>query len=168
LYVGFIITDGNYVNICYAFHKFEACLLFGAYSITINDWAKVLFDINEDSFYPFILRKYSLYIINTVYFIGSFINFAFVIYLDDIDEYAESALYESGIYIQGLSSLLITSLMLVCGLKLTFRIKGASGSRISNGHTPLVQDQNTQDFQSALFTLNIVMSTCVLCILLSV
>jgi hypothetical protein len=65
LYFGFIIAK-EYTLVPYSFHKLEPPALFAAYSLTINEWSNVLFEIQEDSLFPFLLRSYTLLGINSI------------------------------------------------------------------------------------------------------
>jgi hypothetical protein len=66
MYVTFIMK-GQYTLTSYSFHKFESASLFAAFSITLSDWAGVLYEIQEYQLFPFLLRWFTLVGINVVY-----------------------------------------------------------------------------------------------------
>ena len=92
LYIGFVAT-GNYVVIPYAFHKWESALLFAAYSITIYNWSAVLYDLKEDTSFPFFMRKATLVGVNILFLTISFVNFVYCIYLNNLVIFSESWIY---------------------------------------------------------------------------
>lgn len=176
LYVEFIL-EHKYTLTSYSFHKFSSAFLFAAFSITISDWAGVLYDINEYELQPFLLRKATLVGINGLYALVSMINFVFCYTLSDFDSYTNSSLYILGIFFQITVSLLLTLFMLSAGLKLAWRIHGVSGAQYdlgshgsgSYGHAMrATNDKQFQQFSSALWNLNMVMGTCAVCIILQV
>lgn len=177
LYVEFII-DQKYTLTSYSFHKVSSAFLFAAFSITISDWAGVLYDINEYDLQPFLLRKATLVGINVLYALVSLLNFIFCYTLNDFDSYTNSSLYILGIFFQITVSLLLTLFMLSSGLKLAWRIHGVSGAQYdlgshgsgSYGHAAMraTNDKQFQQFSSALWNLNMVMGTCAVCIILQV
>ncbi len=173
LYVEFL-TDQKYTLTTYSFHKVSSAFLFAGFSITISDWAGVLYDINEYELQPFLLRKATLIGINVIYALVSLSNFVFCYTLTDFDSYTNSSLYILGIFFQISVSLLLTLFMLSAGLKLAWRIHGVSGARnglttpISGYSSRITNDKQLQQFTSALWNLNVVMSTCAVCIILQV
>jgi hypothetical protein len=176
---GEFVHEQKYTLTSYSFHKFSSSFLFAAFSLTISDWAAVLYDINEYEFYPFLLRKATLVCINFLYALISIINFVFCYTLNDFDSYTNSTLYIMGIFFQISVSLILTLFMLSSGLQLAWRIHGVSGARNDlsapgGGPTSFFQsqaitnDKQLQQFTSALWNLNVVMSTCAVCIILQV
>ena len=126
LYIGFLM-DGRYTLVSYSFHKLESAALFTAFSITINDWAGVLYDIQEYELYPFILRKATLVTITFLYVLVSVMNFIFCYTLGDFNSYTNSMEYQVGLFFQIAVSVALTFFMLSSGLKLAWRIRGAAG-----------------------------------------
>ena len=169
MYIEFVL-DHKYTLTSYSFHKFSSAFLFGAFSITISDWAAVLYDINEYELQPFLVRKATLIGINALYTLVSLINFIFCFTLNDFDSYTNSTLYIMGIFFQITVSLLLTLFMLSSGLKLAWRIQGVSGARndLSFPSNRITNDSQLQQFSSALWNLNMVMATCAVCIVLQV
>lgn len=169
------ISNQDYSLTTYSFHKVSSALLFGAFSITISDWAGVLYDINEYELQPFLLRKATLIGINVLYALVGLTNFIFCYTLSDFDSYTNSSLYIMGIVFQIAVSLILTLFMLSAGLKLAWRIHGVSGARNdlnspASGYSmrSITNDKQLQQFTSALWNLNVVMSTCAVCIILQV
>lgn len=133
MYISFVIYN-DYTLILYSFHRFESALVFSAFSITISDWGALLLDIQEfKSSYLFLLRKASLLVINIVYFLISALNFAFCYSLSDFDTYLNSPTNIAGIFIQIFVTMLLAFFMLHAGLKLSWRLKGASGDQTNSG-----------------------------------
>jgi len=170
-----LISSQDYTLTTYSFHKVSSALLFAGFSITISDWAGVLYDINEYELQPFLIRKATLVGINVLYALVSLTNFIFCYTLNDFDSYTNSGLYLMGIFFQIATSLILTLFMLSAGLKLAWRIHGVSGARndlstpIATGYSMrITNDKQLQQFTSALWNLNIVMSTCAVCIILQV
>eukprot|EP01032_Pedospumella_encystans_P013871 gene13871-15948_t len=168
-----LISSQDYTLTTYSFHKVSSALLFAGFSITISDWAGVLYDINEYELQPFLIRKATLIGINVLYALVSLTNFIFCYTLSDFDSYTNSGLYLMGIFFQIATSLILTLFMLSAGLKLAWRIHGVSGARndlstpIATGYSMrITNDKQLQQFTSALWNLNIVMSTCAVCIIL--
>ena len=131
MYIEFIYSS-NYTLLTYSFHKLEALFIFIAFSISIHDWTSVLYDINEYSLYPFIFRKFSLVLINTIYASISITSFIFCFTLSDFATYTNSTIYILGIYFQITVSLLLTLFMLSAGLRLSWRIHGVRGDNDPN------------------------------------
>lgn len=134
-----------------------------------------MYDINEYELQPFLLRKATLIGINVLYALVSLTNFVFCYTLSDFDSYTSSSLYILGIFFQIAVSLILTLFMLSAGLKLAWRIHGVSGARNdlsspTNGYSmrSITNDKQLQQFTSALWNLNVVMSTCAVCIILQV
>jgi hypothetical protein len=125
MYIGFIIV-GRYNEYAYAFHKFEAALLFMAYSVTIADWSALLYDIREDSFANFVLRRNTLIVINVLYTAISIANFVVCCVMGDLPTFTSSWIYIVGVLFQIFVSFSITTTMLYAGIKLSQRIRGVS------------------------------------------
>lgn len=179
MYVSFIMYH-NYGVITYGFHKLESAFLLLAFSITISDWSKVLFDIREENMLPFAFRKVSLVAINVVSIVISLVDFISIIVYDDNDAFARTTVYLIGFIIQILAPLLLNVMMLHAGLKLSQRIRGCAGtehmitvrqdllSSPSKGNKPLHSPTGSHRFMSALKRLILVMATCSFCIFLQV
>ena len=183
MYASFIIYN-NYALAYYAFHKFDSAFLFAAYSITIYDWSYVLRDIEKDTISPFMTRKMksiyllsdaTLIIINIIFWGISIANFIDLFIINNLDIYLSSYLYLIAIFIQIIASLVIIGLMLHSGWKLGVRITGVTVNLDSNQFANNHQLNNTQslsishpgvssEFQKALFSLNIVMFVCFICV----
>lgn len=197
MYCEFVINQ-RYTLTTYSFHKFESAFLFAALSITISDWGKVLYSIQEYNLYPFLFRRATLVSINLIYWLISIINFIFCYTLDDFDSYTSSALYTICIFFQVSVSVVLIVLMLSAGLKLAWRIHGVSGSNQNNNNSNNNAANNNNrinrvnnysitgssvsfftyrriegydgqsEFRSALWNLNVVMGTCAVCLLMQV
>lgn len=170
MYIGFIWKD-RYILPLYAFHKFQVALLFSAYSITISDWINVLYDIREDIFRYFQIRRATLLATNVVLIITSFINFIYCFIARNLDEYLDSWIYLLGLIIQIVATFVVNILMLSAGLKLAHRIQGVTGNSSSRFSTPKPRNRVFScdetvclEFQSALRCVNVVMITCTCCI----
>ena len=156
MYVSFFEMQ-RYDLITFSFHKFQSAALFGAYSLIISDWNSVLYEIQEESFIPFMCRNGSLIAVNALLTVISIVNFAYCYSFPDIDTYANSKIYVLGVFIQIIAPLFLTISMLWAGLKLSWRIQGASGSlKFSK------ENAKIKEFKSAVFLINMVMlSVCV-------
>ncbi|KAJ1401649.1 hypothetical protein B484DRAFT_236736, partial [Ochromonadaceae sp. CCMP2298] len=166
MYVTFIVK-GQYTLTSYSFHKFESASLFAAFSITLSDWAGVLYEIQEYQLFPFLLRWFTLVGINVVYSLISLLNFIFCYTIENVDAYTHSPLYILGIFFQISVALLLTLFMLHAGLKLAWRIQGVSGGLTASSLTPSYNPytyNHQNDFESALRNLNLVMATCAVCV----
>jgi hypothetical protein len=95
----------------------------------------VLYDIKEDSSFPFFMRKATLVGVNILFMSISFVNFVYCLYLGNLEVYSESWIYTAGIYIQLGASFIVTVLMLNAGILLSRRIHSVSGGdrRANNG-----------------------------------
>jgi len=147
---------GDYFLIPYSFHKFETCFLFCALSIIISDWASVLYDIREYQLYPFLVRKWSLIIINVMFFVISAINFVLLFTVTDMDSYTASPIYYFMIFFQVAISILVTCFMLHAGLKLYFRIHKASGNSLETsnhgGNSGRRRNSNNNSYSTPIST----------------
>lgn len=170
MYISFIVIN-DYGVITYSFHKLEPAFLIGAFSITINDWSSVLYDIREIRREPLILRKFSLIVINVIFFSSSIINFFFCILSNSLKSFLNSPIYIVMIFMQLSVEILLTSMMLHSGLRLSRRIHGVFGL-ISSTRPPMPSVRTSVDtangFESALNRLISVMGVCTLCILCQV
>jgi hypothetical protein len=156
MYISFF-TVHKYVLYTFGFHKLQSAAIFGAYSMTISDWNSVLFEIQEDPSRPYRCRNCSLIAINIILSIISVVNFAYCYSFPDLNTYADSKVYMLGVFIQIVAPLVLTMGMLYAGLKLSWRIQGASGSIRNSAENPKLKE-----FRSAVFHINIVMcSVCV-------
>lgn len=124
---GSFVVIGNYNVVTYAFHKFECAFVFAAYSITITDWVFMLHEINEDSRVPFLLKRGIVWTINLLVMIIAVLNFAICLAMNNLDTYTQTPIYIVGVVTQLCASLLLTCVMLQGGIKLAWRIRGASG-----------------------------------------
>lgn len=176
MYISFIVTD-DYNVTAYAFHKYENFFLFGAYSITLWDWIFVLKAIrDDDSLIPHLLRRNLLLGANAVLFFISTINFIYCVAMGNMDSFIQTKIYVAGIYIQLLTSFIVTVIMLNAGLKLRDRILGATGSTGIISFTPTkgnrksynINQQQSSEFSSALRRLIFVMIAVGLSILLQI
>jgi hypothetical protein len=122
MYAGFIVYRG-YNMTMYSFHKLQAAFLFSAYSITISDWTTVLFEIKEDSFMPFLLRKVSLIFLNLMFASISVINFIYCYVTSNLQDFLNSVVYEMDLLFMILTPLILTVIMLRSGIKLSLRIQ---------------------------------------------
>lgn len=132
MYVSFVVVD-EYSVVTYAFHKLECAFIFTAYSITITDWSAVLYEINEDSHVPFLLKRGIVWTITIAVIVIALLNFIYCLAMDDLETYTETPIYIISIVGQMFASLLLTCVMLHGGIKLAWRIKGASRH---TGHHP--------------------------------
>lgn len=176
MYISFIVNN-DYNVTAYAFHKYENFFLFGAYSITLWDWIFVLKAIrDDDSLIPHLLRRNLLLGANAVLFFISTINFIYCVAMGNMDSFIQTKIYTAGIYIQLLTSFIVTIIMLNAGLKLRDRILGATGSTGIISFTPSkgsrksynINQQQSSEFSSALRCLIIVMIVVSLSILLQI
>lgn len=128
MYCSFILYD-RYILSTYLFHKTSAMWIYLAYSIVVRDWIDVLYEIKEDN-EP--VHQYKSYFITSsaigvVLVTG--VNVAVgATYGTDVGAYALSMAYFVGLYFQLLSTCCISTGMLHSGLKLAYRLQGASGS----------------------------------------
>jgi hypothetical protein len=122
LYAGFIVYHG-YDMTLYSFHKLQAFFMFAAYSVTISDWANVLFEIKEDTFMPFIFRKATLLFLNFLFLVISIINFIYCYTTANLQQFLDSAVSETDVLFMIGTPLILTVIMLRSGLKLSARIQ---------------------------------------------
>ena len=137
MYISFIVIE-YYGTWTYSFHKLEPAFLLGAYSMTISDWGSVLYDIQEMKHAPLIFRRNALIVINVLFSTICVSNFIAVNILSDMDSFTKSPLYITMIYLQIVTELTLTAMMLNAGLRLSRRIRGVSGllnSAASIGNT---------------------------------
>jgi hypothetical protein len=126
MYVSFIVV-GEYSVGTYAFHKWECAYIFTAYSITITDWSAVLYEINEDSHTPFLLKRGIVWFVTISVIAIALLNFVFCLAMNNLNTYTQTPIYIMGIVVQMGASFLLTCVMLQGGIKLAWRIRGASG-----------------------------------------
>lgn len=119
--------SGTYDVVTYAFHKLECAFVFAAYSITITDWSSMLHEIHEDSRVPFLLKRGIVWTINLLVTIIALLNFIYCLAMNNLDSYTQTPIYLMGVVTQLCASLLLTCVMLQGGIKLAWRIRGASG-----------------------------------------
>jgi len=133
MYVSFILL-GEYESKTYAFHKLENFFLISALAITIHECCNTLYEIKEDTAYPFLLKKISLIVLTFIVFVVSVLNFGYCLAMNDINAFVQTPIYVTGIVTQFVSAALLVFFMLKAGLRLASRIKGATDttSRISN------------------------------------
>jgi hypothetical protein len=170
MYISFIAID-TYGMVTYSFHKLEPAFLIAAFSITINDWSSVLYDIREINKQPLILRKFSLVVINVVFAAGSLLNFFICILSTNLDSFTNSPIYIIMIIVQLCAEILLTSMLLHAGIRLSRRIHGVSGIlNVALRPSSTVVNPSLQDsgFDSALNRLIAVMAVCTTCILFQV
>jgi hypothetical protein len=171
MYIAFLLT-GDYTAITYSFHKFNTALLFAAYSMTIYDWSAVLYDIKEIDHRPLFFRRNSLIGITVVMFSISLANFIALYVANTVDSYTKSPLYVANIFLQAVSALFLTGMMLSSGVRLSIRIRGVAGElRIGAGgavDTDTGDTGSIRGLQSAVHRLNSVMLVCFSCILMQV
>ena len=134
MYVSFIVT-GDYEVATYAFHKLEVAFIFTAYSMTITDWSAVLYEINEDSHVPFLLKRGIVWTIALAVVIIAILNFIYCLAMNNLTTYTETPIYIMGLIVQMCASLTLTCVMLHGGIKLAWRIRGASGHSGGGGST---------------------------------
>lgn len=137
MYISFILMD-QYEVATYAFHKLECAFIFTAYSITITDWSSVLYEINEDSHVPFLLKRGIVWTITAAVLIIALLNFIFCLAMNNLATYTETPIYIMGLLVQMGASLMLTCVMLHGGIKLAWRIRGASGHSGSAFSFPFV------------------------------
>jgi len=130
--VSFVLLN-EYDATTYSFHRFESALVFAAFSITIMDWSNVLFDIREETKGPLLTRRAFLYAANFINFSFSLVNFILAIDAKDMTTITTSKPYQIGEFLQVGLTFLVMVLLLHAGLKLSWRIQGATGST-SNTH----------------------------------
>lgn len=129
MYASFVATD-SYQVVTYAFHKLECAFIFSAYSITITDWSTALYEINEDSRVPFLLKRGIIWTINLLVIIIAGLNFIYCLAMNNLNTYTNTPIYIIGVVTQLLASFLLTCVMLHGGIKLSWRIRGASGQTL--------------------------------------
>ena len=137
-----------------------SAVLFGAFSLTLHDWTKVLLAIKEETLIQSKRRTLFLIVINAVSLIISCINFTYCYEAQDLDSYAQSDFYVLELFVQIASPLFLAVMMIRAGRKLSVRIKGAAGG-LDTSKTKSPQDP---EFKSALWRLNAVMCVCLICI----
>ena len=111
MYVSFILI-GGFGQITYSFHKLESACLLVAYSMVINDWSSVLYDIQDTggghhssgnmgtSTVPFVFTQAGLIFINLAYSTVSIVSFIMVYLSSDLDTFVHSPVYLACIFIQ--------------------------------------------------------------------
>ena len=167
MYIAFVAT-GDYTLVSYSFHKFNSALLFAAYSMTIYDWSAVLYDIKEIDHRPLFFRRNSLIAITVLMFVTSAVNFVYMYTTSGVDSYINSPFYVANIFLQVVSALFLTGMMLSAGVRLSMRIRGVCGE-LREGMTTLDKDTSSvRGLQSAVNRLNSVMFVCFSCILVQV
>lgn len=149
MYAEFIQHE-DYTLVTYSFHKFESAFLFAAFSITVNDWTSVLYDIHEYNLYPFLVRKATLIAINVLYFLISLLNFIFCFTFSQFNSYTSSSVYITGIFLQVSMSVVLTLFMLSAGLRLSFRIQGVVGECHSNNLPSTTNHHHQQQHHNPL------------------
>jgi len=137
MYISFIVI-GDYSLITYSFHKLECAALFGAFSITIHDWTTVLYAIHEDTQFESRLKSLLLIGINLLFMIISVVNFSYCYAVENFDAYTNSPVYIVALFIQIFPPLILAIVMLRAGLKLSWRIKGASGALVKGFITDIM------------------------------
>ncbi len=162
MYCSFFVLN-RYVLMTFSFHKFQPAALFAAYSLVISDWSNVLFEIKEDNMLRFLCRNGSLVVVNMILLSISIANFVYCYSFPDIHTYATSDVYEVSVLVQIVAPFILTSIMLNAGLKLSWRIQGASGALAFSN-----ENEKKKEFQSAVFHLNVVMMSVCLTILAQV
>lgn len=165
MYIAFVAT-GDYTLVSYSFHKFNSALLFAAYSMTIYDWSAVLYDIKEIDHRPLFFRRNSLIAITVLMFGTSAVNFVYMYTTSGVDSYINSPFYVVNIFLQVVSALFLTGMMLSAGVRLSVRIRGVCGE-LQEGMTTM-DTSSVRGLQSAVNRLNSVMFVCFSCILVQV
>ena len=122
MYAGFIAYH-KYSILLYSFHKLQAAFQFAAYSLTISDWTLVLFEIHEDTYIPFLLRRATLVFLNFVFFIVCLVNFVYCYVSADMSSFLNSTVYQVGVEFLIITPFILTLIMLHSGLKLSWRIQ---------------------------------------------
>jgi hypothetical protein len=186
-FIGFIIK-GRYIPLCYSFHTLSSAFFLMAFSLTIYDWGAVLYDIQEFKTYPIFLKGWTLFGINILYFLLSMVNFVGILAANNMNSTLDSTVYSIALAAQISLSFFLMCLMAHAGWTLSWRIQGAAGGvdnnswltsittrfrnaafRKKQGTGLLVQGTDVvNDFWRALRKLNIVVTTCTLCIALQV
>jgi hypothetical protein len=83
----------------------------------------VLFEIKEDELIPFLLRKASLVFLSLIFFVISIMNFIYCFTSENLQEFLDSDVYETGLLLMIFIPLLLTVIMLRSGIKLSVRIQ---------------------------------------------
>jgi hypothetical protein len=170
MYASFFLVQ-EYVLFTFGFHKLQSAAIFGAYSMTISDWNSVLFEIRDvESVYTnmrftcLCRNNCSLIAINIILSIISIVNFAYCYSFPDLNTYANSKAYMLGVFIQIVAPLVLTLSMLWAGLKLSWRIQGASGSL----RHAITENSKLKELRSAVMHINIVMASVCVAIIIQV
>lgn len=140
MYTSFL-AKGGYEQATYAFHKLETAFMFGAYSIIVSEWCDTLYEIQEDAKMPFLFKKGTLLCGNVIVIIIGLLNFIWCLASRSLDDYVNTPIYTIGIVCQLVSTMVLTIVLLHGGLKLSWRIQGASGIRY-NQAGPRFSSQN--------------------------
>ena len=127
MYITFLV-DGEYSARAYAFHKLQAPLLFGAFSLTIRDWMQALVYLKQVDEVPWLLNNMNLYGINLVVWVSSILCWMYLIWFNDIDAFSQTPLYSIQLLIQVIASIILSFMMLNTGLLLSYRIGGVVGN----------------------------------------
>jgi hypothetical protein len=129
MYVTFL-QYGAYGIKTYAFHKLECAFVFAAYSITISDWTSVLHILKEESTLPFLFKRWTLVLVNLFVITVCIIEFVECWMATSLMGFVNRPIYTIGLATQFVAGLMLTGVMLHGGLKLSRRIRGASGSEV--------------------------------------
>lgn len=128
MYTSFL-AKGGYEQTTYSFHKLETAFMFGAYSIIVSEWCDTLYEIQEDTKMPFLFKKGTLIFGNIIVIVIGLLNFIWCLAARSLDDYISTPIYTIGIVCQLVSTMVLTVVLLHGGLKLSWRIQGASGIR---------------------------------------
>jgi hypothetical protein len=122
MYFSFSIYNEYYL-IPYSFHKLAPSARLAALSITISNWRKVLFDLEEYSYYPNLLGSAYLFGINVIVGIFSVINFALCYSSSSFSSFLHNPAYVTFCFVMIICPLFLTVLMLRAGLTLSYRLQ---------------------------------------------
>jgi hypothetical protein len=126
MYISFV-TRHRYELETYAFHKLESAWLFMAFSVVVSDWLAVLYEIKEDTESWYFFKRLALIICNLMVTAISLANFGDCLKPGaTIGSFVDSGVYQLGILSQLISVLLLTGVILQSGMKLAYRLRGAT------------------------------------------
>jgi hypothetical protein len=117
----------------------------------------VLYDLREYHRWPFLLRRMGLLLVNAIFIGLGLATFVCCFVYRSLSAFSNSTLYQVMYWVQVVCQIVVTSLMLHLGLKLSERIKGATADQDPKASSP---------FKRAVDRLNFVMGSCLACVAL--
>ena len=128
MYCTFLMNH-EYVLSTYLSHKTSQMWIYLAYCIIVRDWIDVLYDIKEDTKQTYLAKHYLITFSSSTVILVTIVNVALgYTYGNNVAAYAHSTIYYIGLYYQLASIFCISTAMLQSGLKLAFRLQGATGA----------------------------------------